>query len=221
MPYLQATAVQTQVGLTNALASLTVVAGSLLVVPTQNNSPSGTVVSVVGSLNGAYTKAKAQFYNFSSKNLELWYFSPSAAGTETITVTYSASVDSGVILAEYSLPDTSPLDQTASASSVDGSGTGSLSSGATAATTKDLELVIGVGGKITTGSTFTATDGSTIRSQGGTEPIALADKTVQAMAAYTATMTSDNTTDDWACIIATFFVRVMTPQRMAVQQRMR
>lgn len=103
------------------------------------NYPSG-FDSVIGSVNGAYTKAVG-YIDEDNNSAEIWYFPNASASTETLTITPTVPTDiyiSGRACRFSGIATSSPLDQT-------GTSNGSTSVTASGANTQASELVLMLG----------------------------------------------------------------------------
>ncbi len=133
------------------------VAGRLLVVPILISNTSDKVTSVVGSVNGAYTRAT---YAGSSSMSNYIYYKPNGAGgSETVTVTLSSSNRINCALREYSgVATTTPLDTAATRF-----GTGSVATDGDFApsvnSANDGSVFIGAISSLSTTATFAAGTG--------------------------------------------------------------
>lgn len=136
--------------------------------------------------------------------ISLWYaynITGLTAPTVTATVT-GAAVGSGMVVAEYSgLLTTDPLDK----SSYVGGTTVNITSNATAATTQNDELVIGIGGSDWGNNTYTVGAGyGNLKTMGNVDlDFSMQDKIIAATGAQTSTMTLGNASDQ-AGGVATF-----------------
>ncbi len=192
-----------------------VTAGSLLIAIADcdtNASASGVSDGV-----NTWTRATNQIWNFSSHSLEVWSASNVAAGATTVTMTFTASSNNVLIIAEYSGVVTStPLDQVAAAQSGDGINSTPADSGNTATTTQADELQIGA--TVAFDATHTAANGFTqqgIVTNGiSSSTLSLQDKTVAATGAYQS-QTTLGAANQWAAAIATFkLTTTPTPRRL-------
>ncbi|MEK6443645.1 hypothetical protein [Pseudonocardia sp. T1-2H] len=190
---------------TTLAAAVTPTAGNFLILGV---SVSGGTLNSIASI--ADTKANT-FTRVASVNdatagtidCELWTAPVTAGGSDTITLTITGSHYCNVWVREYSGLAATPLDKFVSAK---GTGT-ALSSGATATLSQADELVIGFGGTVDGGETYTAGSGfgNLVQAQigAGTYDTAMEDKIVSATTAQTAAFTA-SISDAWACIAATF-----------------
>lgn len=146
----------------------------------------------------------------SHPQIEIWHAENITGGTTpTITVNWTNSTNCAWIAREYSgLATSSTLDKTAGSSGTNNA----PSSGATATTSQNDELVIGAVSYPTTTVTMTAGSGYANASQKGSTGagtsslVAVEDKTVAATGAQTATFSSSETGNNWNCVVATFKV---------------
>lgn len=183
----ETTALQTTTGTTAASNAITVASGAL-VTCTMGGREALTISSVSGSLNGAYTVGVVN--TASTRSAAIYYFANSAAGSETVTFTFSGSITTGAIVAcqEWSGAATSMvLDQTATADNTTATSHsfGSITASASAG------LVIGVCGINTSIASKTAGSGFTALSDAG--------NTLRYFAQYnTATAASFSGTAAWS-----------------------
>ncbi len=183
-----------------------VLAGSLL--RCFITSTGGTPVSGVSdSVNGAWTLAKAvdEASNFSTSE---YYFPNSAAGTPTITVTYSGSTATRKIIAsEYTgIALTNPVDVTAGDEQQNtGTGTDAVTSGPTTSVAQNGSLAVGsslcdVTTALQYGTGFTGRSNQVQSNYAS----ASEDKTVNAGDTPAGTFTTDNASSDPSTIIVVY-----------------
>jgi hypothetical protein len=167
--YVQAvSAHKTSVSSVSLTPSANVTTGDRLVVEVGIwGSPTRTAKTVTDSAGNIYTEL-LHFSASDQTELSVWSATITAGGgtKPVVKVTPSGNADVGATVLEYaglsSAAGVAAVDQLATATGTTGSGAGSVSSGATAATTADGELAIGFyadsgfGDTITTGSGFTS-----------------------------------------------------------------
>lgn len=105
---------------TLAVGPLTCSSGDLLVLCFAGRDATNTVDSVVGSLNGAFTRCRAD--QISGNNVSsMWYFQNSGAGDETVTITYSANSRGEANLSRWTgIATTNALDDSNGATNASG-----------------------------------------------------------------------------------------------------
>jgi hypothetical protein len=181
--------------------------GDLLVLATGNDGGGPVVSTVTDTLGNAWTRATGQIFQFASKNLELWYVASCLQGLNKVTVTYTASCDSGVVIAEYSSSSPLALDQIATAATPDGVPNQSIWTGSTPSTTQAQEIVVAaVYPSTATNQAVTATSPFTLRNSVAAGPfgrVALADQLVTSIGQYGAGFTPA-VADQWGAVLVTF-----------------
>lgn len=162
----------------------------------------GGLVTVTDSLLQTWTKAKSQVQTSDGGDIELWYFENTAAGADTVTVTYVAAANVRAILLEYSgLAASGSLDQTNSAQA---DASSSINAG-NVTTTQNDELMIAAT-RDDTNTTFTAGSGWVIETEVAAAPntrLVYEDRIATVTGTYTGDMTSSGNLL-WAAVIATF-----------------
>lgn len=146
-------------GTTQALAFTTnVTAGSLIVVCAHTNNTARAISSIADSLGGSYGAAGATQTRASHGAGDIWFAKNSAAGANTVTVTFNGSlsgVSTYVCIAEYSgIDTTSPADGFAAAN-----GSSTTPSSGNVTTTAADSLVVGfcyAGGTASASGGFTS-----------------------------------------------------------------
>jgi hypothetical protein len=221
MSFIQGVGQEVSAGTSNAVAfASNNTAANLLVVGTTNDGAGPVVSTVTDSQGNTWARATSITHQFNTKDTEVWYALNCRAGANTVTVAYSGTCNSNIIIAEYSAaPGIVGLDQVAASKSADGTPSTALSSGNTPTTTQPSELLIGFGAddNQVAGQTYTAGAGFTkdVTQVGTHHACAMESQTVAATGAYAATFTL-GTTDQWACLIGTFampFIPVDLPHR--------
>ena len=159
-------------------------AGNVNLIAIGWNSSSGSVSSVVDSANNVYQPAAPVQFG-SGVSQTIWYaksIAARAAGTNTVTVTFSGSMPYvDLRAAEYSGVDpVNPIDVTASAA-----GSSSAASSGAVTTTFANELLFGAG--ITTSGFSAATGGATTRIITTPDEDIVQDRVVSAVGTYSAT----------------------------------
>lgn len=142
-----------------------------------------------------------------------------AGGETTLTVTPSVGRPVALVAAEYSgITAVSPVDQSASASSVGASTAGPVSAGATSSTVQAVELVVAVTGPHSYSSpsppgspTWTnsytgrgAAASALVATAGRNSAVFLADLIVSSTGAQSTSTSWTNSAQDWGAVIATF-----------------
>jgi hypothetical protein len=159
-------------------------AGNVNLVAIGWNSSSGAVSSVVDSAGNVYQPAAPVQFG-SGVSQTIWYaksIAARAAGTNTVTVTFSGSMPYvDLRAAEYRGVDpVNPIDVTASAA-----GSSSAASSGAVTTTFANELLFGAG--ITTGGFSAATGGATTRIITTPDEDIVQDRVVSAVGTYSGT----------------------------------
>jgi hypothetical protein len=171
-------------------------AGNLNIVAVGWNDTTSTVTNVADSRGNAYTLAIGPTSGTGLRQ-SIYYARNIAAGTNTVTVTFSAAAAfADVRILEYSGLDTvNPLDKTAGAV-----GSGTTASSGAATTTSANELIFGAGMTV---ARFTAA-GTGFVSRIITNPDAdiAEDQAVTATGSYSAT--APNSSSNWVMQMATF-----------------
>lgn len=182
--------------------------GSLLLVFIGTSALTDTVSTVTDDAGNTYTKAYG-VASGSGGNTELWY-SLNSKQTASITVTFSATVTTkSVFVREYSgmSKNATCIDKSASTS---GSGT-AVSSGATALTTENTELVVCSCSCLGTSPTNSVGAGfGNYTSQvllAGLSLHSIEDLTTTIRAAQTGLMTAGGTLPVWDVGVATFVIQ--------------
>jgi RHS repeat-associated protein len=156
-------------------------AGSLNVIAVAWFDTTSSVVSVTDTRGNSYSRAVGPTAQAQAGSQSIYYAPNIAAGTNTVTVTFNASVPyPDVRIAEYSgVSTTSPLDVTSA-----GTGTSSVSNTSNVTTTNANDLIVGA--NYVTTYTESAGTGYTSRMITSPDGSILEDRVVTATGAYTA-----------------------------------
>lgn len=187
----------------SAFGSSTTTGNLIVVSVSDDGGTAGGITSVTDSKSNTYTKIANE--QAGSSTLSMWYAKNITGGaSHTVTIAWNTGLVSqaSFVAQEFSGCDTSsPLDRFTGAT---GSST-SPSSGATAATTTDAQLVVGgvayFGTAVTpsAGSGYTNANSVAFTNASGSEE----SKVIALAAAQTATFTLSGSRD-WSCGVATF-----------------
>jgi uncharacterized membrane protein (UPF0136 family) len=195
-------------GNNTATFATTPTAGNTVVAGLVCYGPSGcTVASITDAFNNTYTKiGPTASYGGPTNNITnvILYCASGIVSGSNFTVTAALSNtggDSNLYIAEYS-GVTCNVDQSASGSLTDGTGTTLLQT-SSATTTNAADLLVAVAGS-TTGGAVTAGSGYHLRQNGnnsGAEDGGFEDETVTATGPYSASMTVATNTTYWAMVM--------------------
>jgi hypothetical protein len=183
--------------------------GSTIVVAIIGNSGTDQISGISISAGSAtFTKiatASGLIGGDALSYVTIWYaYNITGGTTPTITITKAASWAIQAIAWEVvGLTTTDPLDVVAGAGAA---ATTAVNSGATASTAQASEYLIGIGGSDFGGATYSHVAGSYFDNltqvSAAAGDIAMADREVNAVSTYTATLTLSGATDNRGAILA-------------------